>query len=157
MKKILPIIVVVAIVGIGAYLLLTGGSVSLTGGGINISKTAETFSGTLKLAVEKGIPLKCTYKVNDQNFGTGYIKGKKYLGEGTINGQQGHVLLVDNCMWSWTEGKTQGAKMCFEPTNGKSIWDQQGAGDIQYTCSPAVITDAMFVPPTNIQFMEINQ
>lgn len=153
MKKILPVIVILLIVGVGAYVFLTRG-------GANISQISqEAFSGSLKLAVEKGIPMKCSYKTDENSFGTGYIKGKNYAADVTINGQKTKVLLIDNCMYTWNESikEAQGAKICFEPTGDKSIWDQQDTSGTNYNCSPTVVSDSIFKVPTDIKFMDVGQ
>lgn len=149
MKKLLPIIVVLLIVGVGVYLVLTKGRISPT----------ETFFGSLKLMIEKGVPMKCSYKRGENNFGTGYIKGKKYAGEVTMNGAKSKVLLIENCMYTWNEEAKQalGSKICFEPTGEKSIWDQQGESQSDYTCSPAIFSDSVFEIPTDVKFMDVGQ
>ncbi len=153
MKKILPIVIILLLVGGGAYVFLNRG-------GANISQISqEAFSGSLKLAVEKGIPMKCTYKIDENNFGTGYIKGKNYAGEVSMNGQKSKILLIENCMYTWNENAKQapGAKICFEPTSGKSIWDQAGEQNTNYNCSPTIVSDSMFAVPTDIKFMDVGQ
>lgn len=162
MKKFLPIIIILAIiiVGAGAYVLVSGGKTpSLKEGIPGVSKVTESFSGTLKMAVEKGIPMQCSYKIDENNFGTGYIKGKKYLGEVTVQGQKSKILLLDNCIYTWNETAKQalGSKICFEPKNNESIWDQQGENKNNYTCSPVVVSDAIFSIPTDVKFMDVGQ
>ena len=71
----------------------------------------------------------------------------------------GEVIIKDNCMWSWSEGESQGMKTCFDAAE-QDIWDEpQGASasDVEYHCVPTVITDAKFIPPTNIEFMDLDE
>jgi hypothetical protein len=158
-KKLLPIIVILLIVGVGAPLLLAKGGVFLKGVGINIPKASETFSGSLKLMIEKGVPMKCSYKQDENNSGTGYIKGRKYAGEVITNGVKSKILLIENCMYTWNEEAMQalGSKICFKPTDEKSIWDLQGESKSNYTCSPAIFSDSVFDIPTGTKFMDVGQ
>ncbi len=152
--NIIKIVVIIAIVGVGAYLLLSGGKVNFTGNGFNISKTSETYTGTIKAAVEKGIPLKCTAP-KDETTGievvAGYIKGKNYYGEIIQKGEPGYIIMTGNCMYSWKKGASQGAKMCFSG----DIWEQQGSSNANYSCKGAVIPDSMFTPPSDVTFLEV--
>lgn len=152
MKKYLPILIGVFIVGIGAYAYLTGGQLSFTGGGINISKT--TYTGTIKDAVEKGIPLKCISTQEDATAKIGYIKGKKYYGEVVQKGKPGYIIMVDNCFWTWEKGAKQGAKMCFEG----DLWTEQGkAPEGMFKCESANVPDSMFTPPSDVQFLDVDK
>ncbi len=122
------------------------------------SGEAQKFS-TLKAAVDLGLPFKCTYKV-DGNEMEGYIKGKQYKGSiSTADGKKGEVIRKDECLWSWEVGSNQGAKMCFEATEDQeSIWDNPAGGEgVEYFCTPAIVTDSMFTPPTSVQFMDLSQ
>jgi hypothetical protein len=164
-SKIIPIIVVLAIAGVGVYLATSGGKVELTGNGVNVSKTTttteESFTGSLKAAVQKGVPMKCTME-KDSTTGTevmaGYFHGEKYYGEVKTNGKEGYIVMKENCMWSWEKDQKQGIKMCFE----ENVWDQQdtsaasatSAGN--YNCKVAVFSDSIFTVPSDVQFMDID-
>jgi len=123
----------------------------------------ESFSGTLKEAMMKGIPLKCTWNKDNKFFGTGYLKGKNYYAEMNQEGKEGFLLMKENCMWMWDKVNPQGIKTCFEDT-GEDWWesentDSTGAppADMQYNCVPAVILDSRFDLPTNVNFMTIEE
>jgi len=123
------------------------------------SLKSKAFSGTLKAAVQLGVPMKCKYQVNGMEY-EGHVKGKKWRGKMKYpDGRQGEVIMKDNCMWSWSDNDKQGITMCFEPTeDDQDMWDQpEGATapDIDYNCSPTVITDAMFTPPSDINFSDL--
>lgn len=162
MKKFLPIIliVIITILAVGTWLFLGKGKggVSLPG---EIKKeageTGESFSGKLKEVVARGIPMKCTYS-QEGNTGTSYIKGSKVYAEISAQGKTGYVIMVDKCMWSWNKGESQGIKMCFE-TN---VWEGEGeagaaATEAEYNCSPALVSDSQFNPPTNVKFMTLEE
>lgn len=158
MKKnqIFIVVVVVVIIGVGVYVLLTGGKINPSNS-ININKTisTETFTGPLKLAVEKGIPLKCT-SPKDETTGievvAGYLKGKNYYGEIIQKGKAGYIIMVGNCMWSWDKTTKQGVKTCSKD----DVWEQQGSKS-NYECKTATVSDDLFTPPSDVKFIDIDQ
>lgn len=157
MKKVLPVIIILIIIGFGAYLVLSGGKVNFTGTGFNVSKTitnkSETFVGDLKAAIKRGIPFKCTIKQENME-GTGYMKNKKYYAEITRNGKEGYILISDNCMFTWDKGKPQGVKMCFD----RDIWETEetGAPQGEVNCTMTPVSDSLFVLPTNVNFIDMD-
>ena len=84
MKKLLPIVVIVAVVGIGGYVLLNRGTSDTGNTTTEVTSqdtsAPDTFSGTLKDAVELGIAMKCTYKVEGNEYES-FIKGENYRGK----------------------------------------------------------------------------
>lgn len=155
---IIKVIVILAIVGVGAYLLLTGGKANFTGNGISVSKgvTTGTFTGSIKTAVQKGIPLKCTAP-KDETTGievtAGYIKGEKYYGEIMQKGTPAYIIMIGNCMYSWQKDNKRGVKMCFDG----NIWDQQESSNANYTCKTAVFSDSLFTPPSDVNFIDVDK
>lgn len=160
MKKLLPIIVVLAAVGVGAYIFL-----GKNGGGI-AEKASDAFTGSLRAAVEKGVPMKCTYTVEGNEY-EGLIKGENWRGKmKSADGKVGEVIIKDDCMWSWDPEKKEGVKMCSqaaeESAEGEtagSVWDQGSfdAGGVEYRCVPTVVTDSQFEPPSDVKFMDLSQ
>jgi hypothetical protein len=145
---------------------LSGGKDQGTGGQ-GASQGQGPFNGTLQAAVKLGIPMKCTYTVEGMEA-EGWIKGQQYRGKmKNQQGQVGEVLMKDNCMWTWDETKGQGVKMCFDPEENQDLWDPQTwdetetegtqPPDVDYHCNPAVVTEAQFQPPANIEFMDLDQ
>lgn len=123
--------------------------------------TGESFTGKIKDAFTKNVPLKCTYKTDDKNSATAYLQNKKYYAEITSAGKLGYVILIDNCLWSWSKDQTQGVKMCFQPKEGEDIWtdvqNQDKTSNLDYNCAPAIVNDAVFTPPSNIKFSDFSE
>jgi len=164
MKKSLPIIIILVIIVAGLIGWRFLGKGKITPGGNEQAQQqtqGESFTGKIKDAFMKNIPLKCTYKVDDNNFGVGWLKNKKYYGEITANGKLGYIILVDNCLWSWSKDETKGVKMCFEPKEGEDIWadfeKEQKTGEVNYNCAPSVVNDSVFTPPSDVNFTDIDQ
>jgi hypothetical protein len=118
--------------------------------------------GTLKEAVALGVGMKCTYEIEGNKY-EGYIKGENYRGKiKTAEGKEGGVIMKGNCMWTWTEGESQGVKICYDETDVETeetdVWEQpQGTvgPDMTYTCVPAAVTDAQFTPPADVNFLDL--
>lgn len=159
MKKVLPIIIILIVLGIGAWWFFGRGAVTMPGG---IKKEAgeegEGFTGKLRAAVDMGIPMKCTYTQGDFT-GTGYIKGKKYYGEVMQAGERGYIIMKDNCMWSWSTEQTQGVKMCFEEDIFEQSEEVEGTVPVEaeYHCTPAVVPDSRFDLPSGVNFMDMDE
>jgi len=150
-KVVIAIVLILLALGGYYYFSRSKGAVGVPGtGGI------QKFS-TLKAAIDLGVPLKCSYSVNGNEY-EGYVKGKQWRGKiKTAEGQVGEVIMKDNCMWSWGNQEKQGMKTCFEETEDGDVWDQDTTVGIEYNCMPAAVTDAEFTPPADIQFMDLDQ
>jgi hypothetical protein len=167
MKKLLPVILILAVVGIGALLFIGRSRGTTTTPSDSETDTAEspksdTFVGSLKEAVARGVGMKCTYQVEGNDY-EGYIKGKNYRGKiKAAEGDVGEVIIKDDCMWTWAEDENEGIKTCFEDaeieTEEADIWEQpQGAvsPDIEYRCVPYAVSEAQFTPPQDVEFIDL--
>ncbi|HUS60220.1 MAG TPA: hypothetical protein VMX76_02445 [Nevskiaceae bacterium] len=169
MKKALPIIIVAIVVigvglGIGGRKFFQKGEL-VPGGETGIQKAEieeKSFTGKLKDALLKGQSMKCTWKKDDNNFATSYIKNQKIYTEMTQAGKKMYSIMVDDCTYSWEQGKTEGFKFCFEPEEGGEEGVEEGAipegysaqaPDYDYQCVPTIVSDSKFEPPTNINFI----
>lgn len=125
----------------------------------------------LKATIKSGVSLKCTYKDDEQNYGTSYLKGMKIYSDMVLNGKTVKVVMKDKCMWNWNEAM-QGSKMCFDASfeemldydYSKELKDLQAkAGTYptkpvrQYSCSGASVADSMFQLPANVSFIDMDQ
>lgn len=142
-----------------------GGAVGGVAGGLSGSSKDEAFRGTLMAAVKAGVPMKCTYRIGEME-NEGWIQGKKYRGKMEQQGKVAEVIMVDNCMWSWSEEEGQGIKTCYESEEAdETMWgdideadlpDSVEVPEVEYNCRPAVIGADKFTPPANIEFMDLD-
>ena len=164
---------IVTLLGIVSLAILLGGCSLFQKGGLGQAGKGVTgqgpFTGSLQAAIKLGVPMKCTYKIEDQEM-EGWIKGQQYRGKvKNQEGKTGEVLMKDNCMWAWSEDEGKGVKMCFDLEEGKDMWDPEAWGmegeeyqdmappDVEYHCVPTVVTDAKFNPPDEVEFMDLTQ
>jgi len=179
MKKALPIILVVLVVGgVGAYLFMNQSGQEMMPmtpsqqQGQQEEKDMDTdqeaekenYTGNLKKMVDLGIPLKCTFNQGDEYSGTTWVKGKKFYSEISADNQVSKIIFKDDCMWTWSDAQDQGVKMCFEPEEATDIFSGEAeAGetnlptDANFNCNPAVFTDAKFNVPSGVEFMDFDQ
>lgn len=154
-KQLIIIALVVVAAGAGWFFLKGDGG---TGVGSLTQKFSQKspFTGSLKAAVALGVPMKCTYKVDEMEY-TGYIKGKQYKGKLTMpDGQEGSVLLKGTCVYTWSETDNQGVKICYEEEE-LDMWEQYAEeSPLDYVCYPAVISDSEFNIPSGVSFMDMN-
>jgi hypothetical protein len=162
-KSLLPIIVIIAALVIGGLFLSQRGKQEVSvpsevGEEVPAEKEGEAFTGKLKELLGLGQALKCTWQ-HEGSSGTGYIKANQYYGEIISEGGEGYVIIKNNCMWTWSKEEKQGVKMCFEPEKGEEgdLLDTEGSPQGDFTCVPAIVSDAQFNPPTDISFIDIDQ
>jgi len=172
-KKILPVILALAVLaGVGYFLMgrqpETGPVATQREATSEETEVTEpTLTGRLQEMLALGQSLKCTWRRDDQNFGTTYIKGKKVYSDTTANGQRAHAIVVDNCTYFWEEGAAQGMTMCFEPEAAEETGETPDTEeyeelfaqtpDVNYQCVKAVASEGLFKPPTNVNFTNLQQ
>lgn len=170
MKKSLPIIIgaLVVLIGVLGYVYINKGKqvntpTEVSEEAVSDDSTSDVFTGTLKDALKLGVAMKCTYQYEGNEY-EGYVKGENYRGKvTTAEGKTGEVIVKDDCIWSWSEGESQGIKTCTKDSEVEgedgSIWDQPDNSvdtSINYRCQPTAISDSTFTPPSDIDFMDIN-
>lgn len=158
-KYVLIVVAVLVVAGLAGYFVLGKGGKSE----IMEKVSDEPFSGTLQAAVAMGVPMRCEYTIEGNQY-EGYIKGQKYMGKFAAEGKTMSVIVKDNCMWSWEEGVSSGVKTCYELDEAdSSIWDSEDSQGLatglnyNYTCRPAAIGDDRFDPPGNVEFMDLGE
>jgi hypothetical protein len=165
-KKIIIIALVIVAAGVAWY-FLKGGNGAGVGSLTQKFSEKSPFTGSLKAAVALGVPMKCTYTENGNEY-SGIIKGKMYKGNIVMqDGTEGTVLMKDDCVYTWSDIEKQGTKFCFDSEDfedtgdvGESedadMWDQSGEDNpIDYVCYPTVVTNAEFNLPSGIEFMDL--
>lgn len=166
-KVIIPILILSSLILGGCFKKGEDGSgISLLG---NKEESGQPFKGSMMAAAKLGVPFKCSYSIDGEMDSEGYIKGKNYRGKMKgQDGQVGEVIMKDDCMWTWDSVKKEGVKFCFDVEEGEDIWADMDAEDyvapegfkapdVEYDCRPAVVTDAMFTPPTDVKFLDMQE
>lgn len=164
MKKVLPVFVVVIVIVAGLVIgrqFFPKKVSQVTPGEVEVEQKApqeeKGFTGRLKDALILGQSMKCTWKTDENNFGTAHVKNNKIYTEAVYGGKKMYSILADNCTYSWEEGATDGFKLCSEPEEPEEVsmpeefsWE---TADINYRCVKTVVSDSLFNPPSNIEFI----
>lgn len=160
-SKLAPIVAVLAVVG-GGYFAYSQFKPSDDAGIDVVDEMKDQMedakdnlvSGTLMDFVSKGVPFKCSYSVEGSSF-EGIIKGKNFLGKiKSQTGENGNVLMKENCRHTWEEGAIEGFTICFEDPE-EDIWEQPSGMSSEYNCRPTVIADNAFDLPKDVTFMSL--
>jgi len=124
----------------------------------------ENYSGSLEKMMGLGIPLKCEWRKDENYHGVSFVKGKNSASEISMADKTANVIFKDNCLWSWETGNPQGFKMCLEEGKKPEVegqemdmGDMRPPDDVDYNCRPAVFTDAKFNPPSEVNFMSMEE
>lgn len=173
-KNTVIILAVVAIIAVGAFVLLStgkkgndskAGPLSGPGTQVNRQEKGGSFVGTLRDAIAQGTAMKCESTVETEEGSAsvaGVIQGKNYAGQINVNGEMLNVLVKDDCMWNWKEGEMNGLKTCFDTTEVEEeesgLWGVNSEQlDTSVSCMPTVITADLFSPPANISFLDMDE
>lgn len=167
MKKILPILVVLLLLGIGGYFFMSSkGTLPKTP--LNTG-TSNAFD-SIQDALSKSLSLKCVYKDEQGIQTTTYIKGGavRVNMEGIKDNEQpGSIILKDKKMYMWNEvSKTGFTYTITEPevtpgTESPKVDNKDSsvlAGIEKYkdSCKTEVVADSLFVPPTDVKFQDMS-
>jgi len=137
----------------------TSPQVSPEAGAPSSASEEQSFSGKLKDALGLGQAMKCTWKKDDQNFATAYLKGRNVYTEATMDGEKGYSLVKANCLYFWQEGKTEGVQLCSEPSPEEDSSEDSlpeefstQTPDVDYRCERTDVPDSRFDLPAGITF-----
>lgn len=160
MKKTILLLMILSILILAACSKTETGT---TGGDSTAASSSgdESFAGSLANAMKLGKSFKCTATSNEGTSEV-YVKGNKVRTESTISP---FIAIMDEnkCMWMWENGKSQGTKLCVPeeqktPAQSSTPAPQgQVKTDMNVECKATSISDSMFVPPSNVQFTDLQE
>lgn len=117
----------------------------------------ETFTGSLKDAAALNTPMRCSYSIEGMEYESA-VKGKRFVGSVIgPDGSESTVLMLDNCMYTWSDAQDQGVKMCFD-TEENDIWEVENTEALaeSYVCRPASVSESEFEIPSDVEFVDMN-
>jgi len=163
MKKALWGLVIIIIIGLGAYFILHGNKAMAPSS--TTSSTAPTAGGmqSLSALVAAGSPVTCQFASTTPQ---GRMQGTMYIANGMVAGdfttqnpQAGtvntHMLTRDNTSYVWTSLSTTGFKSTINAANANNA-PSQGVSYSQpmdYQCQPWTVDSSKFSLPANISFI----
>lgn len=176
MKKILPVLVILILLGVGGYFYMTSkGTIPKTPFGTANNSTGGNVFTSIKDALSKSMSLKCVYKDEKGAETVSYIKGGAVRVMVTETGeteQYGNILMKDKKMYMWSDKTKQGfTLMIKEPENISPIPEKgnessQKGNDQESVlaqiekykdaCKVEVIADSYFTVPSGVQFQDMD-
>ena len=181
MSKIMPVLLVAVLVsacmGGEEVAQTTGGQEprepTPRGGSAVTPATQKTSGGVadkitdLAAALSSGVAYKCTYRYEGMQT-EAWVKGEKSYTKSRVQGKLQHSMTDGVWMYTWSEGEKEGVKynlaemekMSDVPeSDGPGYVDMGETADaaVDVDCRPDVIADSMFVPPSNVEFMDMGE
>lgn len=178
MNKNLPLLIggLVIVGAVGAFLLLrpqSGGPVAKLDGDDKATVSAS-FAELIKLGQDYSCTFATTDDTGNSNNGTVYVaeQGTKMNGDFTMTQPNGtvtntNIIRDGSYTYIWTSDQTQGYKMKIDPASddvfaGKNDNEagEQTAFDenesVDFDCQPWRPQASMFVPPSDIEFVDFS-
>jgi len=126
-----------------------------------ITQNNKSITGKITDLLTGGQSLRCLWKQDEANSNLMWLSGKNFAGEFVSQGKKGYMIYKDNCSWIWSEGEKQGVKMCYQPKENEeknSMTDSlKGVPqDVNFNCQPETISASKFIPPTDVNFMDMS-
>ncbi len=182
MKKVLIVLTVLGLLGVGGYFYMNskGMAPKLPGAmmGNNAAGGGNVFT-SIKDALSQSLSLKCVYKDEQGVESTTYIKGGavRVMMSGTADTEQpNNIIMKDKKMHMWSDTSKTGFTFAVEepknispfPTSGETTEadDKSGADQSESllatiekykdACKAEVVADSMFAIPTDVTFQDMN-
>lgn len=157
---ILAVVIVVAIIGGGIYVVSKKG-----GEGIALTDTSSKMS--LKALLSSGKEQTCTFS---DGSGAAASNGTVYFANGKMRGDfvsvpesgvetMSHMIVDGNTSYIWTDGMPQGFKMSFDAVKDGNTDTQKGVDinhEYDYKCTSASPNASLFELPKNITFSDMS-
>lgn len=167
MKKILPIIFIVLIIGAGYFFLTTKKQEKSFSEKIKetTDQKKETVVEGIKEMLNKNVSLKCSYETPDGSKITNYLKGKdKFRVKIETKERINEVILINKKMYSWDNQTKQGIIMSVDniekPKKTENQNPEKYVQDLETfkaKCDKENFSDDLFQPPTDIKFQDMDK
>lgn len=137
------------------------------------ASNSKSIKGTLKDLFARGISMECTFNRTDEvgiTSGKVYLAGKKMRGEFESQLRDGQnletsVIRNEKYSYTWNSSQPQGTKIKIEDpdtlaedstSNEKQVQFALDDDSVNYNCKPWNADNSMFVPPTDIEFVDLS-
>ncbi len=155
-KNILIGVAAVAVVGIGAYLMMGKGVLP----SIMSPSSQQT---TLKALLAAGTNQTCTFTsqtAESSSSGEVYIGGGKMRGDFTSvaagKTTMSHLVVSNGIAYLWIDQPLQGFRMSFDSMNGKNGSSMDANATTDYKCQPWNAIETKFDLPAGVNFQDMS-
>lgn len=159
-KNIVIVLIVIVIIGAGAFWYLRGQKMSPQGNVVT----------SIKDALSKSVSLECNYTDQEGRVSKTYIKNGAVRANYTGKTAQdtGSVIMANKKLYMWTADK-KGFMMEIpdvtgtpnEPKSGGNLSQRDNLmSDLEKyknDCKPAIVSDSLFTPPSDIDFQDFSK
>lgn len=170
--KIIVGVVILLVLGIGAFMFMGNSGKSLTQNNGMMGKSSSPFS-SIQEALSKNLSLQCDVTDPQGHKTVSYIKNGKIRVDitGATTAENGSVIMRDNKMYFWNN--KGGISMEFNidelgKQGANSTPDQSGTGQnpqayvdmmekYKESCKNATVSDSLFEVPTNVKFQDFSE
>jgi len=135
-----------------------------------------TITGNLETLLARGVPMECTFSSSSEEGGTQgttYINGQNMRADFTYispdkTEMKSSMIRDQEYVYSWTQGQDKGVKITVadeaESVSQNEEMSQEEKNQLydlenkkaDYNCKPWVPNNAVFTPPTDIEFVDMN-
>jgi hypothetical protein len=164
-KIIIGIIVAIAVIAGGAYVVTRNGGTALPGQ----SNRSDQADLTLKALLEAGRPVKCAFHDLDaKTDGTMYVASGKMRGDFDSNAagrmMKTHMVVEGNTSYMWIDGESTGFKTTFDlnkngnnNVNGNAPQGIDAGKKLDYRCDPWSVDQKEFERPSDVKFNDMSE
>jgi flagellar basal body-associated protein FliL len=175
MKKIVLVLVIFILLGVGGYFYMSSkGTLQKAPIGAGSNNSSSNVFTSIKDALSKSLSLKCTYKDEKGIQTTTYIKGgaiRVMMEEVKEKEQSNNVILKDKKMYMWneitktgiiftmTEPKISPVKVAGKIPEAPTNKDASLLAEIEKykdSCRAEIIEDSFFTPPADVKFQDMS-
>lgn len=175
MWKVIVGAVLVGVLGAGAWFYMSGGMAEMRGGesgerlmeGATATDPNSLESGTWRSLMGMTSAARCTVSTTAngvESMGTVYVANGSMRGDfsSTVNGRavDSHIIADATTVYTWSTGLPQGVKtprdLATGQTSGNSTETFNPNAELNYSCGAWTADASMFVPPTDITFLDIS-
>ena len=162
-KKLVPIIVIILLLAVGAYALK---SKTPNAPKFQTSNQVANEATEFANAIKSGKPTQCTMTKTTDKMEY-FLKGKKmYINMSNIIENKtvlSHIINDEKYMYMWTDGTKQGSKISLlaSPSNppaqkleSETDYDKFKNDGYTINCVPSNIDDTAFIPPSDVKFVD---
>lgn len=157
--KIIIIVVILLLLGVGAYFVLGNGKNSMMGSAVNKITSAKDM-------LTASVSMHCEYDENNMHSKVDIKNGAVRVDStGQTEDQNGSIILKGKKMYMWrgTEGYVYDIPDEVDE-NGKTVDSQSTQKEdlmksleaYKDACKPAVVSDSIFNPPSDVTFSDVN-
>jgi hypothetical protein len=127
-------------------------------------ETKPSVFKSLKDVISASAAMKCTWTDAKGNSGEMKVKGKQYRMDARGEGGIAHIVSDGAYMYLWSDGQQEGVKIALDEVEqlqgqygGQASPTPDMEAEMDYSCSPTIVSASDFTPPSGIQFTDMGE